>query len=195
MVRIIAAALVAARPLASIALILAALLPALALRARPRRWPAPAAPQVLRAADARHDAQPLNLGELKNQLYFYACSGAYDSDLNKVLAGARAYVEAARRACRKPALVLDIDETSLSAICRSRSDRRFRLHQRHSLRARHEQAVRLRRLGGGGRGRGDRRHAGAVQGGQAEKRRGVLHHRPPRERARRDGEEPEGGRL
>lgn len=60
--------------------------------------------------------QPINLGQLKNQLYVYACSGAYDSELNQVLSEARAYV--AMRAARvtKPAVVLDIDETSLSNI-------------------------------------------------------------------------------
>lgn len=58
--------------------------------------------------------QPINLGQLKNQLYFYACSGAYDSDLNKVLADARADVAMRAAQVQKPAVVLDIDETSLS---------------------------------------------------------------------------------
>jgi hypothetical protein len=58
--------------------------------------------------------QPINLGQLKAQLYFYACSGAYDSDLNKVLADAQAYVEKRAGEVTKPAIVLDIDETSLS---------------------------------------------------------------------------------
>jgi predicted secreted acid phosphatase len=58
--------------------------------------------------------QPINLGQLKKQLYFYACSGAYDSDLNKVLAAARVYVEQRAAQVSKPAIVLDIDETSLS---------------------------------------------------------------------------------
>jgi acid phosphatase len=66
------------------------------------------APQTL------DNSQPLNLGQLKNQLYFYACSGAYDSDLDKVLAEARAYVEMRAAQVAKPAIVLDIDETSLS---------------------------------------------------------------------------------
>ena len=59
-------------------------------------------------------SQPLNLGQLKNQLYFYACSGAYDRDLNEVQAAAKAYVEMRAAQVPKPALVLDIDETSLS---------------------------------------------------------------------------------
>jgi hypothetical protein len=66
------------------------------------------APQTL------DNSQPLNLGQIKNQLYFYACSGAYDSDLNKVLGEARAYVEMRAALVVKPAIVLDIDETSLS---------------------------------------------------------------------------------
>jgi predicted secreted acid phosphatase len=66
------------------------------------------APQTL------DNSQPLNLGQLKKQLYFYACSGAYDSNLIKVLAAARAYVEQRAAQVAKPAIVLDIDETSLS---------------------------------------------------------------------------------
>ena len=66
------------------------------------------APQTL------DNSQPINLGQLKNQLYFYACSGAYDSDLNKALAAAKAYVEVRAGQVAKPAVVLDIDETSLS---------------------------------------------------------------------------------
>lgn len=59
-------------------------------------------------------SQPLNLGQLKNRIYFYICSGGYDTDLNKVTAAARAYVERRAAQVAKPALVLDIDETSLS---------------------------------------------------------------------------------
>ena len=59
-------------------------------------------------------SQPLNLGQLKNQTYFYICSGTYDSELNAVAADARAYVERRASEVNKPAIVLDIDETSLS---------------------------------------------------------------------------------
>ena len=66
------------------------------------------APQTL------DNTQPINLGQLKLQIYFYTCSGAYDADMNKVLGEARAYVEERAGEVAKPAIVLDIDETSLS---------------------------------------------------------------------------------
>src|SRR5262245_24599459 len=58
--------------------------------------------------------QPLNLGELKQQIRHYACSGTYDSEVAKVLSEAQAYLERRAGEVAKPALVLDIDETSLS---------------------------------------------------------------------------------
>jgi predicted secreted acid phosphatase len=58
--------------------------------------------------------QPINRGQLKQQLYFYACSGADDSEITKVLADAQGYVEKRASEVSKPVLVLDIDETSLS---------------------------------------------------------------------------------
>lgn len=58
--------------------------------------------------------QPLNLGEVKLQVRYYACSGAYDAELAKVLVTAQAYVEKRAGEVAKPAVVLDIDETSLS---------------------------------------------------------------------------------
>ena len=58
--------------------------------------------------------QPLNLGQLKSQLYVYACYGTYDRDLDGVLSEAKTYVETRAGQVAKPALVLDIDETSLS---------------------------------------------------------------------------------
>jgi acid phosphatase len=58
--------------------------------------------------------QPINLGQLKLQVYFYACSGAYDSELSAVAASAQTYLEKRAAEVSRPALVLDIDETSLS---------------------------------------------------------------------------------
>lgn len=58
--------------------------------------------------------QPLNIGELKLQALHYACSGQYDAELAEVASQAQAYVEMRAGQVAKPALVLDIDETSLS---------------------------------------------------------------------------------
>jgi predicted secreted acid phosphatase len=55
-----------------------------------------------------------NLGELKTRLVQYKQSGAYDRDVAQLLGKAQKFI--ARRAdeVSKPAIVLDIDETSLS---------------------------------------------------------------------------------
>lgn len=58
--------------------------------------------------------QPFNIGELKLAVLRYACSGAYEQDIAKVAGDAQAYVEQRASQVNKPALVLDIDETSLS---------------------------------------------------------------------------------
>ncbi len=47
--------------------------------------------------------QPLNLGELKQQVLHYACSGVYDSEVAKVLSEAQAYVERRAGEVAKPA--------------------------------------------------------------------------------------------
>jgi predicted secreted acid phosphatase len=54
-----------------------------------------------------------NLGQLKLQLLYYQCS-AYDADVRAELARARAWVERRAGQVVNPAIVLDIDETSLS---------------------------------------------------------------------------------
>jgi predicted secreted acid phosphatase len=59
-------------------------------------------------------AQPPNLGDLKNQILEYQQYGEYDRDLAAVTAQATAYIDAHAADAPKPALVLDIDETSLS---------------------------------------------------------------------------------
>jgi acid phosphatase len=63
---------------------------------------------------APQPSQPPNLGVLKLQLLEYKCLGGYDRDIAKVTAEARAYVEQRAAEVSMPALVLDIDETSLS---------------------------------------------------------------------------------
>jgi len=57
---------------------------------------------------------PANLGDLKRQITEYKRSGAYDRDVAAVLQSAQDWVERRAPMVRKPALVLDIDETSLS---------------------------------------------------------------------------------
>jgi len=54
-----------------------------------------------------------NLGQLKNWLRAYRCS-KYDLEVAEVIAEARAWIEQRAREVAKPAVVLDIDETSLS---------------------------------------------------------------------------------
>jgi acid phosphatase len=58
--------------------------------------------------------QPRNLSGLKNQLLYYECSGAYSRDISRVIDKAIAYVTKRAKKGSKVALVLDIDETSLS---------------------------------------------------------------------------------
>lgn len=65
------------------------------------------------AGDARV-IQPPNLGELKQQLLVYRKSGDYERQLAAVATKARAYIEQRVVEVVRPALVLDIDETSLS---------------------------------------------------------------------------------
>jgi hypothetical protein len=58
--------------------------------------------------------RPVNLGELKLQLLDYKCFGGYDRDVDNALAQARVYIETRPGVVNNPAIVLDIDETSLS---------------------------------------------------------------------------------
>jgi hypothetical protein len=70
----------------------------------------PTSPILRRAEGTR----PANIGDLKAQLLNYKCFGTYDREVKQVFVRAQAYLE--RRAGRvsKPAIVFDIDETSLS---------------------------------------------------------------------------------
>jgi HAD superfamily, subfamily IIIB (Acid phosphatase) len=58
--------------------------------------------------------QPANLGDLKPELRRYHNSGDYERDLAAVAGAAQDYVEWRAGQVARPALVLDIDETSLS---------------------------------------------------------------------------------
>jgi len=57
--------------------------------------------------------QPLNLGLFKHQLVYYRCT-RYDADLARTLRQARSWIDRRADHVKNPALVLDIDETSLS---------------------------------------------------------------------------------
>jgi hypothetical protein len=72
-----------------------------------------------RAWDCSHQADhtlnwQVNLGQLKLQLQDYRYCGGYDRDFRLAAGEAKAYVEARAHEVERPALVLDIDETSLS---------------------------------------------------------------------------------
>jgi predicted secreted acid phosphatase len=67
-------------------------------------------------------AQPPNLGDLKTQLGAYHDYGDYDREIAAVIADAEAHVLARAKAVTKPALVLDIDETSLSNWAEMKAD-------------------------------------------------------------------------
>jgi HAD superfamily, subfamily IIIB (Acid phosphatase) len=58
--------------------------------------------------------QPHNLGGLKNQLLYYECSGEYFREIKRQIDKAISYVTKHAKDRINPAIVLDIDETSLS---------------------------------------------------------------------------------
>jgi acid phosphatase len=58
-------------------------------------------------------SQPLNIDLIKKQLVYYRCS-QYDADVAAVLADAQQWVKLRAAQVANPAIVLDIDETSLS---------------------------------------------------------------------------------
>ena len=58
--------------------------------------------------------QPVNVGQLKLQLRDYRYCGGYAGDFARKIAEAKAYVQQRAPQVDRPALVLDIDETSLS---------------------------------------------------------------------------------
>ena len=66
------------------------------------------------AAQTASRSAPVNLGDFKRQLTQYHQSGRYDRDVAAVLTMAEQYVERRAPMVRKPALILDIDETALS---------------------------------------------------------------------------------
>jgi acid phosphatase len=76
-------------------------------------WVAAVGFAVVGAADDLF-AQPPNLGDLKTQALAYQQYGGYERDLAAVAGQAQIYLDAHLADVTKPAMVLDIDETSLS---------------------------------------------------------------------------------
>ena len=58
--------------------------------------------------------RPADAGQLARQLIEYQRSGAYDRDVAAMIGQARAYIDGRAGQVTRPAVVLDIDETSLS---------------------------------------------------------------------------------
>ena len=65
-------------------------------------------------SEAAIHSSPANLGDLKSHITEYKRSGSYDRDVAAVLSSAQAYIASRASVVSKPAIVLDIDETSLS---------------------------------------------------------------------------------
>lgn len=87
------------------ALLAAPLLCAAPAAAQPPPPPAPIVPAPV---------QPANIGELKTEATRYYDSGAYLTDLQAATAPAAAWIAEQAHRVARPAVVLDIDETSLS---------------------------------------------------------------------------------
>jgi acid phosphatase len=71
---------------------------------------------VLASACATSPAETTvaNIYDTQQQVEQYISSGRYDADFSRVVAEATAYVESRAKLVTRPAIVLDIDETSLS---------------------------------------------------------------------------------
>jgi predicted secreted acid phosphatase len=76
--------------------------------------PHPLSLEVPRPSDLHATDEPMNVGEYKRKLTNYKCSGDYEKAIEAVLTQAITFVEDHAARVEKPALVLDIDETSLS---------------------------------------------------------------------------------
>jgi len=61
-------------------------------------------------------SEPPNLGILQDSIRSYIKSGAYERGIAQVIDSAKAFLESRYRNVKNPAIVLDIDETSLSNV-------------------------------------------------------------------------------
>jgi predicted secreted acid phosphatase len=68
----------------------------------------------LNAQSARASQQPRNVGDAKIAALAYHDSGSYEHDLESVARRAQRWLRDRSRSAKRPALVLDIDETALS---------------------------------------------------------------------------------
>lgn len=73
------------------------------------------------AVPALDISQPLNIDTVKAELLYYRCS-KYDDEVRAVLDDARQWIALRTPQVNNPALVLDIDETSLSNWTRIQKD-------------------------------------------------------------------------
>jgi len=69
---------------------------------------------LLTACASSPAAHVQNLFDVQRNVERYIASGEYDRDFARVVGDARAYLERRAKAVTRPAIVLDIDETSLS---------------------------------------------------------------------------------
>jgi len=76
--------------------------------------------------------EPQNIDNFKKQLVYYRCT-AYEGEVAKVLAAAEKWVAARALQVSRPAVVLDIDETSLSNWA-THPRGQFRLHRKPDAR-------------------------------------------------------------
>ena len=71
-------------------------------------------PQVTPKPATAQTATIPNLYDVQKQIADYIESGRYEADVAKVADEARAWIEQRAKTATRPAIVLDIDETSLS---------------------------------------------------------------------------------
>lgn len=72
--------------------------------------------QSNRHADVYSVPEPPNLGILQDSVMSYIKSGAYEKEIAQVIDSAKSFIESYYKAVKNPAIILDVDETSLSNI-------------------------------------------------------------------------------
>jgi predicted secreted acid phosphatase len=72
--------------------------------------------QTYPSTDFYSVSEPPNLGVLQDSINSYIKSGAYERGIQQVIDSAESFIESRYHSVKNPAIVLDIDETSLSNI-------------------------------------------------------------------------------